>query len=122
AIMGALPYKTLTRVIETAHGELKTEIGLTQYAARPISQVPMSPMVVAFVHVPSAAEGAPDLVSSLVALTTLFVVVAAVFAYLIARDSEVDVDLLAGRVRAMVHVTSEPSGESVPLRTFDEVG
>jgi signal transduction histidine kinase len=119
---GAPPSKTLTRVLETAHGELKTEIGPTQYAARPVNQIPESPMVVAFVRVPNAAEGAPDLVSSLVALTTLFVVVAAMFAYLIARDSEVDVDLLAGRVRAMVHVTSEPSGESVPLRTFDEVG
>jgi signal transduction histidine kinase len=122
ASVTAPSYKTLMRVIEAAHGELKTDFGLTEYAARPINQLPMTPMVVAFVRVPSAAEGAPDLISALVALTTLFVGVAAVFAYLVARDSEVDVDLLAGRVRAMVHVTSEPSGESVPLRTFDEVG
>jgi signal transduction histidine kinase len=122
ASMGAPSAKILTRVIEATHGELKTQIGLTQYAARPINQLPMSPMVVAFVRVPSAAEGAPDLISALVALTTLFVVVASVFAYAVARDSEVDVDHLAGRVRAMVHVASEPSGESVPLRTFDEVG
>lgn len=114
--------KTLSRVVETAHGELKTELGLTEYAAFPINAVPHSPMLVAFVRVPSAAEGAPDLISALIALTTLFVGVAAVFAYLVARDSEVDVDHLAARVRAMVHVTSEPSGESVPLRTFDEVG
>jgi len=120
--MGAPPYKTLTRVIESVHGELKMGVGLTQYAARPIRLSPQSPMVVAFVRVPNAAESAPDLVSALIALTTLFVGVAAVFAYAVARDSEVDVDLLAARVRAMVHVTSEPSGESVPLRTFDEVG
>lgn len=119
---GAPPYKTIQHVLDVTHGEVKTGLGLTQYAVRPINSQPASALVIAFVRVPSAAEGAPGLIAALVALTTLFVVVASVFAYAVARDSEVDVDLLARRVRAMVNVPSEPSGERVPLRTFDEVG
>ncbi|MGH7284211.1 MAG: hypothetical protein ACRELY_22010, partial [Polyangiaceae bacterium] len=118
----APPYKTIARMLNATHGELKTDLGKTQYAVRAISPFSSGPVVVAIVRVPSAAENAPGLGAGLVALTTLFVVVAAVFAYAVARDSEVDVDLLARRVRAMVSVPTEPSCERLPLRAFDEVG
>lgn len=119
---GAPPLKTIQHALDLTHGQVRTGLGLTQYAVRPINSQPSSPLVIAFVRVPAAAEGAPGLVAALVALTTLFIIVASVFAYAVARDSEVDVDVLARRVRAMVNVPSEPSGERVPLRTFDEVG
>lgn len=118
----APPYKTIARMLDATHGQLRTDLGETEYAVRPIGSFPSSPVVIALVRVPNAAEGAPGLVASLVALTTLFVVIAAVFAYAVARDSEVDVDVLARRVRAMVSVPHEPSGERLPLRAFDEVG
>ena len=118
----APPYKTIVHMLDATHGELKTDLGKTQYAVRSISPFSSGPVVIAIVRVPSAAENAPGLGAGLVALTTLFVVVAAVFAYAVARDSEVDVDLLARRVRAMVSVPTEPSGERLPLRAFDEVG
>lgn len=118
----APPYKTIAHMLDATHGELKTDLGKTQYAVRSISPFSSGPVVIAIVRVPTAAENAPGLGGGLVALTTLFVVVAAVFAYAVARDSEVDVDLLARRVRAMVSVPTEPSGERLPLRAFDEVG
>ncbi len=55
-------------------------------------------------------------------MTTLLVVVAAAVAYALARDANRDVDFVAERVRGMVHVRSEPTGEAVPVRTIDEVG
>ena len=79
-------------------------------------------MLVAFVREPSAPEGGPALLRALVALTTLLVGVAAAVAYAVARDANRDVEFVAERVRGMVHVRSEPTGEAVPVRTMDEVG
>jgi len=59
---------------------------------------------------------------ALVALTTLLVGVAAAVAYAVSRDASKDVDFVARRVRGMVHVRTEPTGESIPVRTMDEVG
>jgi signal transduction histidine kinase len=61
-------------------------------------------------------------VRALVALTTLLVGVAAVVAYAVARDADRDVDFIARRVRDMVQVRTEPTGEPVPVRTMDEIG
>jgi signal transduction histidine kinase len=52
----------------------------------------------------------------------MLVGVAAAVAYAVARDANRDVDFVAQRVRGMVHVRSEPTGEAVPVRTMDEVG
>jgi signal transduction histidine kinase len=43
-------------------------------------------------------------------------------AYAVSRDAVRDVDYVAERVRGMVHVRSEPTGEAIPVRTLDEVG
>jgi signal transduction histidine kinase len=59
---------------------------------------------------------------ALVALTALLVGVAVAVAYAVARDAAKDVDFVAERVRGMVHVRTEPTGEAVPVRTMDEVG
>jgi len=59
---------------------------------------------------------------ALVALTAMLVVVAAAVAYAVTQDANKDVDFVARRVGAMVHVRSEPTGEAVPVRTIDEVG
>ena len=55
-------------------------------------------------------------------MTTLLVGVAAAVAYAVARDANRDVEFVGERVRGMVHVRSEPTGEAVPVRTMDEVG
>jgi len=43
-------------------------------------------------------------------------------AYALARDTNKDVDFVASRIRGMLHVRTEPTGEVVPVRTMDEVG
>lgn len=115
--------KTALRRIVTEHtGEAVSGMGRARFAGQPIDLTPQSPYVVAFVREPNSADGTPALVRMLVALTTLLVGIAAAVAYFVSRDASKDVGFVAERVRAMVHVRTEPSGESIPVRTMDEVG
>jgi signal transduction histidine kinase len=122
ASLGMADKAALRRVVGEHAGEAITGVGRARFASQPLDPSPSSPFLVAFVREPSAPEGAPALLRALVALTTLLVGVAAAVAYAVARDANKDVDFVAGRVRGMVHVRSEPTGESVPVRTMDEVG
>jgi signal transduction histidine kinase len=120
ASLGMSDRPALKRVIEAEKGEAITGLGRVRFASRVLD--PPSQFLVAFVREPSAPEGAPALLRALVALTTLLVGVAAAVAYAVARDANRDVEFVGGRVRGMIHVRSEPTGEAVPVRTMDEVG
>ncbi|HEX8792208.1 MAG TPA: HAMP domain-containing sensor histidine kinase [Polyangiaceae bacterium] len=122
ASLGMADRSALHRIVAEHTGEAVSGIGRARFAGMPIDPTPSSPYLVAFVREPNSAEGAPALVRMLVALTTLLVGIAAGVAYFVSRDASKDVDFVAQRVRAMVHVRTEPSGESIPVRTMDEVG
>jgi signal transduction histidine kinase len=122
ASLGMADKAALRRVVSEHAGEAITGLGRVRFASQPLDTSPSSPFLVAFVREPSAPEGAPALLRALIALTTLLVGVAAAVAYAVSRDANKDVDFVAERVRGMVHVRSEPTGESVPVRTMDEVG
>jgi signal transduction histidine kinase len=122
ASLGMANPAALQRVVNERSGEAMSGIGRARFASEPIDATASSPYLVAFVREPNAPEGGPELMRTLFALTTLLVVVAAAVAYAVSRDSTKDVDFVAERVRGMVHVRSEPSGEAVPVRTMDEVG
>ena len=122
ASLGMADKAALRRVVSEHAGEAITGLGRVRFANQPLDPAPSSPFLVAFVREPGAPEGAPALLRALIALTTLLVGVAAAVAYAVSRDANKDVDFVAERVRGMVHVRSEPTGESVPVRTMDEVG
>ena len=122
ASLGMADRSALRRVVSEHSGEAITGLGRARFASQPIDTTPSSPFLVAFVREPSAPGGAPALLRALVALTTLLVGVATAVAYAVSRDANKDVDFVAERVRGMVHVRSEPTGEAVPVRTMDEVG
>jgi signal transduction histidine kinase len=122
ASLGMADKAALRRVVGEHAGEAITGLGRVRFATQPLDVTPSSPFLVAFVREPGAPEGAPALLRALIALTTLLVGVAAAVAYAVSRDANKDVDFVAERVRGMVHVRSEPTGESVPVRTMDEVG
>jgi signal transduction histidine kinase len=122
ASLGMADKAALRRVVGEHAGEAITGLGRVRFASQPLDVSPASPFLVAFVGEPGAPEGAPALLRALIALTTLLVGVAAAVAYSVSRDANKDVDFVAERVRGMVHVRSEPTGESVPVRTMDEVG
>jgi signal transduction histidine kinase len=122
ASLGRTSVAELRRVVAARDGETVTGLGRVRFAARPLSHDPASEVLVAFVRAPEVADGAYGLVTALVALTTILVAVASAVAYALARDTNKDVDFAASRVRGMLQVRSEPTGEAVPLRTMDEVG
>jgi signal transduction histidine kinase len=124
ASLGMADRKALVRVVAAKSGEAITGLGRVRFGTEPlgIRGPPLGEVLVAFVREPSAPEGAPALLRSLVALTTLLVGVAAAVAYAVSRDANKDVDFVGERVRGMIHVRSEPTGEAVPVRTMDEVG
>ena len=79
--------------------------------------------VVTFVREARVARGRTRaFVAALLALTMLLVGVAASVAYAVARDANEEVVFLTERVREMVRARTEPTGETVPVRTLDEVG
>jgi signal transduction histidine kinase len=124
ASLGAPNRMPLARILAMTRGEAITGLGRTRFAARPLEGKtdPQGRIVVAFVREPTEPEGAPALISALLALTTLLVGVAATVAYLVARDANTDVGFVTHRVQGMARVRSEPTGEPVPVRTMDEVG
>ncbi|WP_394843350.1 HAMP domain-containing histidine kinase [Pendulispora brunnea] len=122
ASLGAPPPDTIRKFIIAKHGEATTSLGRVRYAVRPLERNADEGYVLAFVRAPDQSEAGPALVAALIALTVLLVGVAAAFAYAVAREANIDVEFLTERVRAMIQVPSEPSGEPVPVRSLDEVG
>jgi signal transduction histidine kinase len=122
ASQGMADTAALRRVVSEHAGEAITGLGRVRFASQPLDASGSNQVLVAFVRAPGAPEGAPALLRALMALTMLLVGVAAAVAYAVSRDANKDVDFVAQRVRGMVHVRSEPTGESVPVRTMDEVG
>jgi signal transduction histidine kinase len=122
ASLGMSDRAALRHLVAQHAGQAITGLGRVRFASQPLDAAPSTLFLVAFVREPGAPEGAPALLRALIALTTLLVGVAAAVAYAVSRDANRDVDFVGERVRGMVHVRSEPTGESVPVRTMDEVG
>jgi signal transduction histidine kinase len=120
--LGRTDRAQLRRTVARRAGEAMTGLGRARFAVVPLETHASNEYLIASVREPSSPEGGAALLRALVALTTLLVGVAAVVAYAVARDANKDVDFVAERVRGMIHVRSEPTGEAVPVRTMDEVG
>ena len=122
ATLGVPDRALLRKVIDAKNGEATTALGRTRFAVQALPPLPARQYLVVFVQEPNAPEGAPAFVTALLALTTLLVGVASTVAYAVARDASKDVDFVMRRVAGMAHVRTEPTGESVPVRTMDEIG
>ena len=118
--LGAPDQGALTKMIMTEHGVADMRLGRARYAVRPIGNGGQK--LVVLVAEPRAAQGAPALVSALIALVVLLLGVAATVAWAVSRDVVRDVDFVTDRVRGMAQVRTEPTGELIPVRTMDEVG
>ena len=124
ASLGAPNAVTLGQLVAAERGEATTGLGRTRFAVVPMAEDAAGAglSVVAFVRAPLHSEAAPAFVTALVALMTLLIGLATTFAYAVARDANVDVGFLGKRVRTMIQVRTEPTGEMVPVRSMDEVG
>jgi signal transduction histidine kinase len=99
-------------------GETESSFGRAFYVAVPLE---LERVLVVIAPAPARPERVPALVKSLVALTVLLLLVAGSAAYSVSYDSLRDVLYVTDRIHAMVRVSHEPAGESIPARTTDEV-
>jgi signal transduction histidine kinase len=119
ATLGPPTLEMRTRMIAQERGTVVTRLGDARFSVVKLGDA--GEKIVVMVREPPA-EGAPALLSSLAALVTLLIGVAALVAYAVVRDAARDVDYVKGRVFAMAQTRVDPAGEAVPVRTMDEVG
>ncbi len=126
ASLGTMTPDFIRRIAGQRDGVTSTRFGEARFAARtvdrPIGRKAPRPTLIVLVAEPSTPEGAPALISALLALTTLLVGVAATVAYFVGRDANSEVGFVTERIAEMARERSEPTGELVPVRAMDEVG
>jgi signal transduction histidine kinase len=122
ASLGGISGPLVRAAITKGSGSATTRVGDARFVVRALDAPPSRQYLVAFASAPSTPEGAPALISALIALTTLLIGVAATVAYFVGRDANSDVVFVTDRIRAMAGVLNEPTGEAVPVRAMDEVG
>jgi len=122
ASLGTMTTPFIRQIAAQRDGVATTRFGDARFAVRPVDPPPSRQALVVFVRVPSTPEGAPALISALLALTTLLVGIAATVAYFVGRDATADVAFVTERIAEMARERSEPTGELVPVRAMDEVG
>lgn len=120
--LGAPDRAALATMLGQGRGVAELRLGRARFAVRPVGAARDAPRLVVLVAEPPVAQGAPALVSALLALTTMLLGVAAAVAYAVSRDVTRDVDFVTRRVSGMAQVRTEPTGELIPARTMDEVG
>ncbi len=121
ASLGTMTPAFLKEVVRQRDGATVTRFGEAAFAARPVGLASSRLLLVALVAVPGTPEGAPALVSALIALTTLLVGIAATVAYFVGRDANAEVGFVTTRIAEMARERA-PTGELVPVRAIDEVG
>lgn len=120
--LGAPDRAALEGILSEGRGVAQLRLGRARFAVHPLGAGRDGPRLVVLVAEPPVAQGAPALVSALVALTTMLLGVATAVAYAVSRDVTRDVDFVTRRVSGMAQVRTEPTGELIPARTMDEVG
>jgi signal transduction histidine kinase len=122
ASLGTLSSSAIQQLVAQREGVVGTRFGEARFAVRPVDPPPSRLSLLVLAPVPSTPEGAPALVSALLALTTLLVGIAATVAYFVGRDASADVGFVTARIAEMARERSEPTDELVPVRAMDEVG
>ena len=120
--LGAPDHAALERMLADGKGVAQLRLGRARFAVRPIGPASDAPRLVVLVAEPPTSQGAPGLVTALLALAVLLLGVAAAVAYAVSRDVTRDVDFVTHRIDGMAQVRTEPTGELIPARTMDEVG
>lgn len=110
------------RLIAARRGETVTNLGRAHFYARELPRPFQQQWVIAFVGAPDAPFATSSLIRSVAALTALLVGAAALVAFALARDVYADVRFVRERILAMAGRANEPAGQSIPVRSVDQVG
>jgi signal transduction histidine kinase len=122
ATLGTMTADALFKLAQQRDGVATTRFGTARFSVRPVDPPPSHNTLVVLVPIPSSAEGAPALISALLALTTLLVGIAGTVAYFVGRDANGELGFVTSRIEDLARERGEPTGEPVPVRGLDEVG
>ena len=114
---------TLAELRDRGSGQRQATLDSVRFhtaTLRTLEGAPRSLLV--FVHEPSTPPSLNAYLSSLIAAAVLFLAVACLASYTMAREGARDVAFLAARVRAMAQSPDDPLVEPLRLRALDDVG
>jgi signal transduction histidine kinase len=122
ASLGPPPRDELVRCLVAGLGEIGTQLGRTRFAVRPLGPPFEQLSVIAMVPAPFTPTEVRGLVKAVAALAAMLVGIAAIVAYVFAKDVRDDVTYVRGRIAAMAAADADPAGERIPIRALDQVG
>jgi signal transduction histidine kinase len=112
----------IERLLVAGTGLFSTQLGRVTYWARPLAAPLGHLSLIVFVPSPETPDATRPLITSLAALATILVGVAALVAFALARDVRADVSFVRQRIAEMAQEDAVASGDTIPLRSIDEVG
>ena len=112
----------VSRMLSARDGETRTALGRVRFAARPLSPPRAALSVVTFVGAPSPPPGSIAMVNGVAALTALLLGVAVSVSIAYAKAARDDVDYVRRRIADMSLPDADPAGETIPIRSLDQVG
>jgi len=121
ATLGRIPVDNLRAALQAPVGVTSTALGRVRYRWASVKDTRTPLVLFAFVPAPEATRASSPFVGRLVALTVLFVSVAAAVAWAVHREAAGELAFITKRVDAMLPA-AVLSPDTIALRTLDEVG
>ncbi len=121
ATLGRLPLETIQKALQSPKGLSTTALGRVRYAWVSVQDARVPLVVFAFVPAPEATRHSNPFVVRLLALTVLFVGIAAAVAWAVNREASGELAFIARRVDAMLPAATL-TPDPIELRTLDEIG
>ncbi len=114
---------TLLELRDRGRGELDVALGEVRFESMPIGPPgPQRPTLLVLVHLSRSPPEVSAYLASLVSASAMFLAVACLAGYLVARDGSRDVAFVTAHVRTMAQSPDDPLVDPLPLRALDDVG
>ena len=112
----------IVSMLVAENGITNTQLGRVSFAVAPVTTPRELSSLLVFARAPKPPTPAVPMVTSLGLLSSLFIGAAMLVAYGLARNVQADVDYVRTRISAMSARETEPSGQTIPVRSTDTVG
>jgi signal transduction histidine kinase len=122
AILAPLSRSQRLALLVNGSGTIVTKLGTTHFFAEPLRPPLEHLTVVVLLQDTDSPIGTISLVTSVAALTLILVGIAALVAFALGRDVHSDVTYVGRRIAEMASEEGSPAGETIPVRSTDQVG
>jgi len=112
----------LQRFFSAGTGETTTKLGRARFHTQRLPRPFQRLWLLTFVGVPETPFATSSLIRSVSMLTALLIGAAGLVAFALARDVHSDVSFVMTRIAQMARAKNQPSGQTIPVRSIDQVG